>query len=177
MLVPPASQPGLAGEARGDAAGQTSHVTPEEGRMGPGWCERDPSGGRVSHHPSPTVELQPDVLYAPLLGLEVHHGEVLVVSESHPDVGLGHSWGRGREPAELGAGPDAPCLSPRSREPARRPAPPPNALASPALLNCPSTAPLVKVLSVSWHPPSGLGRGPQRPELQPLPTAQPQWAS
>lgn len=92
--------------------------------MGPGWCECGPSGGWVSHHPSPTVELQPDVLYAPLLGLEVHHSEVLVVSESHPDVGLRHRW-RGREPTGLGAGPDAPCPSPRSRELSRRPAPPP----------------------------------------------------
>ena len=34
MLVSPASQSGLAGEAHGDTAEQTSHVTPDEGRDG-----------------------------------------------------------------------------------------------------------------------------------------------
>lgn len=29
---------------------------------------------------------------------------------------------------------------------------------SPSLLNCPSTAPLVNVVVIFWHPPSGLGR-------------------
>ena len=62
--------------------------------MGPGWCECGPSGGWVSHHVSPTVELQPDVLYTPLLSLEVHDGEVLIVGGSHSDVSLRHSWGR-----------------------------------------------------------------------------------
>lgn len=118
------------------------------------------------------------MLSHPLLRLEVHDGEVLVVGEGHPDVGLGHSW-VGAERAELGARPGRPAHPHGPREPALPLPPParhrcPRRARSPMLLNWAPwpTAPLVKV-SAPLAPAIGPGKGTPWPELQPCPPPSP----
>lgn len=82
-VVPPATESELAGKCLWATLQTGARPRPLRGEA----CAWDGVG--VSGTP-PTVELQPDVPNAPLLCLEVQHGEVLVVGDHDSDVGLRH---------------------------------------------------------------------------------------